>query len=94
MKITIQLASLILVVEHNLCYWMSNKLCTTSNFSKLQYTPKFTDNQKFTDIDKCIFIYMHIFSYMRSFLLQLWFSVYSNYIHIQIFVKTTCNVFQ
>jgi hypothetical protein len=35
-KVTIQLVSLILAVKHNLCYWMSNKPCITSDFSKLQ----------------------------------------------------------
>jgi hypothetical protein len=35
-KVTIQLASLILPVQHNLCYWISNKPGKTSDFSKLQ----------------------------------------------------------
>jgi hypothetical protein len=35
-KVTIQLTSLILAVNRNLCYWISNKPHITSDFSILQ----------------------------------------------------------
>jgi hypothetical protein len=35
-KVTIQLASLILAVKNNVCYWMNNKPRITSDVSKLQ----------------------------------------------------------
>jgi hypothetical protein len=32
--------------KHSLCYWMSNEPRITTNFYKLQWTPKFTDNER------------------------------------------------
>jgi hypothetical protein len=63
-------------VKHELCYWMSNKPRITSDFSKLQQIPKFTDNQ-----------YMYTHSFRRCYTR---FNAQPNYMHIQIFVKTTC----
>jgi hypothetical protein len=90
MKVTIQWASLILVVMHNLCYWTSNKPIITSDFSRRQYTPKFTH----TDI--CIFDHIWVHSFRRCYTLLVpnqIIKLYNNVDHrniIQIFVKKTC----
>jgi hypothetical protein len=46
MKFTDQLASLILALKHILCYWLHHKPHKTSDFTKLQYTPKCNGNQR------------------------------------------------
>jgi hypothetical protein len=63
---------------------MSNKPRKTSDFSKLQQTPKFTDNQRITDIDICIFVHICIHSFHRRYTR---FGAYPNCTHIKIFVK-------
>jgi hypothetical protein len=72
------------IIKHDLCYWMINKLCTTSNFSRLQQTPKFTDNQRI------IFVHICVHSFCRCYKR---FGAYPNYTHIKIFVKTTYECF-
>jgi hypothetical protein len=83
-------------VKHNLCYWMSNRLQITTDFYKLQWTPKFTDNQRITDTDTCIFvsIFMHICIHSLHRCCTR-FGSYPNYIlvYIKMFVKTTCKCF-
>jgi hypothetical protein len=78
-------------VKHNLSYWMSKEPHTTTDFYKLPWTPKFTDNQRIADTDICIFmsIFAHICVcyFRRCFTL---FGVYPNYVHIKMFVQTTC----
>jgi hypothetical protein len=84
-KVTIQLASLILAVKHNLCYWMSNKPRKISHVSKLQQTPKFTDNQRTIDTDICIFVHIWVYSFHMRYTR---FGAYPNRIHITIIIKT------
>jgi hypothetical protein len=87
-KVTIQLASLILAVKRNLCYLMSKKPRITSDFSKLQQTPKFTDDQTITDTDICIFVRMYVHICVYSFhLCYIRFGAYPNHAHIKIIVK-------
>jgi hypothetical protein len=85
-KFTVQLASLILAVKHSLCYWISNKPSRT--FSKLQYTPKFNDNQRITDTDirifVCIFVHICVYFFHMCYMR---FDAYPNDMHIQIIVK-------
>jgi hypothetical protein len=55
--------------------------CETSDFYKLQWTPKFTDNQRIKDTDICIFgsIFVHIC--FNSFCSYTGYGAYPNYIH-------------
>jgi hypothetical protein len=79
-KVTIQLASLIIAVKHNLCYWMSNKPLISSDFSKLQYISKFTDICIFV----CIFVHICVYSFHMCYTR---FGAYPNHTHIKIIVK-------
>jgi hypothetical protein len=89
-KFTIQLASLILAVKHNLCYWISSKPRKTSEFFKLQWTPKCNDNQRITDTDICIFVCIFVHIRVYSFhMCYTRFGAYPN-MRITIIVKTTC----
>jgi hypothetical protein len=64
-KVTIQLASLILAVKHNV-----SQMC-----------PKFTDNQRIADIDLCIFICIFVHICVYSFhMCYTWFGAYPNHI--------------
>jgi hypothetical protein len=81
-RVTIQVAGQILAVKCTLCYWMSNKLRITSDFSKLQQTPKYTDNKRITDTDICIFvsIFVHICVYSFHMCYKR-FGAYPNHTH-------------
>jgi hypothetical protein len=59
---------------------MSNKSRIISDFSKLQQTPKFTDNQRITDI----YIYILVHSFRKFYT---WFCAHPNHTHIKTFVK-------
>jgi hypothetical protein len=59
MKVTVQLESLILAVKYNIWYWMSNKLCITSDFSyynRLPNLPIIKESQ--------IQIYVYLYAYL------------------------------
>jgi hypothetical protein len=73
-------------VKHNPCYWISSKPRVTSDFSKLQQTPKSTDNQRIADTHMCISVHIFVYSFRRCYTQ---FCAYPNYMHIKIFVKTT-----
>jgi hypothetical protein len=78
-------------VKYNLCCRMSNKPRITTDFYKLQWIPKFTDNERITGTDICIFvsIFVHIcVNFFRRCYTR--FGAYPNYIHMKMFVKTTC----
>jgi hypothetical protein len=74
---------------------MSNDSRITTDFYKVRWTPKFTDNKRFTDTDMCIFV--NIFGYICTHSFHKCytrFGAYPNYIHIKMFIKTTCKCFQ
>jgi hypothetical protein len=62
-------------VKHNLWYWVRKEPPLTTDFYKLRWTPKFTDNQRITDTDTYI-ICKHIYGYMRSFLQKVLYTVW------------------
>jgi hypothetical protein len=69
---------------------MSNKPLITSDFCRLQYIPEFIDNHRITDSDICIFVHICVHSFRGCFTR---FGTFPNYIHIKVFVKTTCKCF-
>jgi hypothetical protein len=71
-------------VKHNLCYWIGNKPHKTSDFSKLQQTPKFNDNLRITDTDIFIFVHKCVYSFHMCYTR---FDAYSNHMHITMIVK-------
>jgi hypothetical protein len=74
-------------VKHNFSYWMSNEpRKTTFFFYKLQWTPKFTNNQGITVTDICIFVNVFVHVCIRSFCrCYIRFGAYPNYV-----VKNCC----
>jgi hypothetical protein len=67
---------------------MINKPHISSDVSKLQYTPKFTDNQRIADPDICIFVCIFVHICVYSFhVCYTWFGAYPNHEHIKIIVK-------
>jgi hypothetical protein len=74
-KFTFQLVSLILGVKHNLCYWISNKPCKTSDFPKYNRLPNITiieEKHRY----RYMYICMHNCSHMRLFLPYVYYTVW------------------
>jgi hypothetical protein len=73
---------------------MSNEPRITDIFYKLQWIPKFTDNQGITDTDMCIvsiIVHLCVHSFCRCYTR---FGAYSKCIHIEMIAKITCKYFQ
>jgi hypothetical protein len=86
-----------LAAKHKLCYWMSNKPRITSCFSKLQLTLKITDKQRITardiyEIYACLYAYLCVCVFIPS-AGHTGVGSFPNYIHMKVFVKTTCKSF-
>jgi hypothetical protein len=77
-------------VIHNLSYWTSNEPRITTDFLKIQLSPKFIDNQRIAATDICIlvsiFVHICINSFRRCYT---WFGAHPNYIQV---VKHLINI--
>jgi hypothetical protein len=65
--------------------WISNKTRKISDFSKLQYTPKFADNQRITDTDLHIFVC--IFVHIRTYSFHMFYTKFGAYLN-HMYTKT------
>jgi hypothetical protein len=73
-RIAVRRAGLVLAVEHG------TVIVIVIVISKLQYAPKFADNQGVTDADIGMFVYVYMLSFLPQVLCTVWcmFKLYSH----------------